>query len=269
MRGTGPEFRALTMRGTGPEFRALTMRPNRERISGRHFNGPRHPHSPSPTKELMMADVSMPAAALAGVVSFLSPCVLPLVPGYLAFISGTSLVEERTTGAPVRRVLVGAVAFVAGFTTVFVLLGASATQIGHFMASRGTLFAKLAGLLVILFGLHTLGVLRIPFLYREKRVHASERPRSFLGAYAIGAAFAFGWTPCIGPILSGVLAMAAMQETVAKGMQLLVVYSLGLGVPFLAAALGRDTSAHSCGGFDDSIGRWRSRAAGYSWRWAC
>jgi cytochrome c-type biogenesis protein len=182
--------------------------------------------------------LSIPAAAIAGVVSFLSPCVLPLVPGYLAFISGASVATFGTTTVPVSRIVTRAVAFVLGFTTIFVMLGASATQVGQFLAARGTLFAKVAGLVVILFGLHVLGALKIPALYREKRIQTSVQPRSHAGAFAIGAAFAFGWTPCIGPILGAVLTIAAVQDSMWQGMGLLTVYSLGLGVPFVLAALG-------------------------------
>lgn len=186
-----------------------------------------------------MSDVSVPAAALAGLVSFLSPCVFPLVPGYLAYVSGTSLVPaEGPSALRFGRVVTGTGAFVLGFTTIFVLLGASATAVGGFLTARSGLFEKIAGALIVVFGLHVLGVLRIPLLYREKRLRPAAEPRSLFGSYAIGMAFAFGWTPCIGPILAGVLTLAAVQQTVWQGMGLLTVYSLGLGLPFLAAALG-------------------------------
>jgi cytochrome c-type biogenesis protein len=192
-----------------------------------------------------MDSVSLVAAAAAGVVSFLSPCVLPLVPGYLAFVSGISYRDLAAGGddparraALVRVVTINAVAFVLGFASVFVALGASATTVGQFLGSRAAVFTKIAGAVIILFGLHTLGLLRIPWLYREKRVHTAQPPRTLLGAYAVGMAFAFGWTPCIGPVLGGVLTMAATRQTVAQGVGLLAVYSLGLGVPFLAAAVG-------------------------------
>ena len=192
-----------------------------------------------------MSDVSMLAAAAAGLVSFLSPCVLPLVPGYLSFVSGASyadLAGERDApgrrAALVRAVTPRAAAFVLGFSTVFVALGASATGLGRFLLSSSPIFTKIAGAVIILFGLHLVGVLRVPLLYREKRIHSAGAPRTLLGAYAVGAAFAFGWTPCIGPILGAVLTMAATSETVTHGTALLAVYSLGLGVPFLVAALG-------------------------------
>lgn len=185
-----------------------------------------------------MSDVSIPAAALAGVVSFLSPCVLPLVPGYLAFVSGTSVVDDRgRPAATLSRVSIRAAAFVLGFATIFILLGASASQVGRFLLVHGAAFARIAGAAIVIFGLHLLGVLKIPLLHREKRVQASVPPRSVAGAYGIGMAFGFGWTPCIGPILAAVLAMAAVQDTVWQGVGLLGVYSLGLGIPFMVAAL--------------------------------
>ncbi|HET6724772.1 MAG TPA: cytochrome c biogenesis protein CcdA [Gammaproteobacteria bacterium] len=194
-----------------------------------------------------MNQISVFAALAAGIVSFLSPCVLPLVPGYLSYISGVSQQDfalNAATGAAVERatllrgVTINAIFFVLGFTTIFVALGASATSIGRFLFQNSPVFTRIAGAVIIIFGLHITGLLRIPFLYREKRYQSSERPRSLAGAYGIGMAFAFGWTPCIGPILGGVLAMAATQSTVTEGVGLLIVYSLGLGVPFIAAALG-------------------------------
>ncbi len=202
-----------------------------------------------------MTSISIAAAAVAGAASFLSPCVLPLVPGYLSYLSGvapplapsglTSVsppaapAAPRVRGSPqLARVLGHATAFVLGFTTVFVMLGASATLVGRLLVAYGNTFAVVAGLLIIVFGLHSLGALRTPLLYREKRHHPQRRPRMLLGSYAVGMAFAFGWTPCIGPILAGVLTLAATRDTVRQGVELLTVYSLGLGVPFLLAALG-------------------------------
>lgn len=185
-----------------------------------------------------MNDVSVPAAALAGLASFLSPCVLPLVPGYLAFVSGTSIIDaDGRPNATLSHVSIRAAAFVLGFATIFILLGASATQIGKFLVVHGAVFAKIAGAVIVVFGLHLLGVLKIPLLYREKRVQTNVPPRSIAGAYGIGMAFGFGWTPCIGPILATVLTLAAVQETVWDGVGLLAVYSLGLGIPFIIAAL--------------------------------
>jgi cytochrome c-type biogenesis protein len=196
-----------------------------------------------------MTDVSLLTAGLAGVASFLSPCVLPLVPGYLAYVSGVALeTRRRDTGAVeglsdarrtrLRTVTAYAGAFVLGFTTIFVLLGASATAVGQFLLAYSSLFTKLAGTVMVLFGLHIMGIVPIPLLAREKRLAMRTAPRTLLGAYGVGMLFAFGWTPCIGPILAVLLTMAAVQETVAHGMTLLAVYALGLGVPFLVAALG-------------------------------
>jgi len=192
-----------------------------------------------------MDSVPLIAAGAAGVVSFLSPCVLPLVPGYLSFVSGISYsdlsgepTDPARRAALVRQVTMTATAFVLGFATVFVALGASATTIGQFLGSRAALFARIAGVVIVIFGLHMLGVLRIPLLYREKRIQTRQAPRTLIGAYAVGMAFAFGWTPCIGPVLGAVLTLAATRQTLAQGVGLLAVYSLGLGIPFLAAALG-------------------------------
>ena len=185
-----------------------------------------------------MADVTIPAAAFAGVVSFLSPCVLPLVPGYLAFVSGTGQAQAAGDAVPPTRVVLPrAAAFVLGFTSVFVVMGASATGIGQLLSAHAETLSRVLGVVVIVFGLHLLGVFHIPLLYREKRVHARDEPRSLAGAYVIGTGFGFGWTPCIGPILGGVLAMAAVQQTVWHGIGLLIIYSAGLGIPFLAAAM--------------------------------
>jgi cytochrome c-type biogenesis protein len=199
----------------------------------------------------MEENVTLLAAFGAGLLSFISPCVLPLIPGYLSYISGLSLDEMRGIpagggGAAVavarppgvrRQVVLSSLAFIVGFSLVFVSLGAAASAIGQFLAQRQALFNRIAGAVIVIFGLHTMGVLRIEWLYQEKRVHTSRKPAGFIGAGLVGVAFAFGWTPCIGPILAGILALAGSQETVAKGVRLLAVYSLGLGVPFLATAL--------------------------------
>lgn len=189
------------------------------------------------------------AAFIAGVLSFISPCVLPLIPGYLSYISGLTLDEMQGTGsasaaavaASRRRVLIASIFFILGFSVVFVSLGAAASAIGQYLLAPGTgrlrLVTKLAGAIVIVFGLHTMGVLRIEWLYSEKRVQVERKPRGVFGAFVVGLAFAFGWTPCIGPILSGILAIAASKDTVGQGIQLLAVYSLGLGIPFLITAL--------------------------------
>jgi len=191
----------------------------------------------------VIENVTLLAAFGAGLLSFISPCVLPLIPGYLSYISGLSLDEMRGTGAvaiasPVRsRVIMSSLAFILGFSLVFVALGASASAIGQFMMSRLTILGRIAGVIIVLFGLHTMGLLRIDWLYQEKRVQTNRRPAGFVGATLVGIAFAFGWTPCIGPILAGILAIAGAQKTVGQGVQLLAAYSLGLAIPFFAAAL--------------------------------
>jgi cytochrome c-type biogenesis protein len=188
----------------------------------------------------MSENVTLLAAFVAGFLSFISPCVLPLVPGYLSFVSGVTLEEMRGAGAvgsTRRQVVLASIAFVLGFSLVFIGLGASATAIGQFMMERLTVFGRIAGVVIIVFGLHTMGILRVDWLYKEKRVHARRKPAGPLGAMLVGVAFAFGWTPCIGPILAGILAIAGAQETVGEGIRLLAVYSLGLGVPFLATSL--------------------------------
>lgn len=187
------------------------------------------------------ASLDIPTCFAAGVASFLSPCVLPLVPGYVSFMSGLSL-EELSRGADrglvMRRAGLGSVFFVLGFSAVFTALGASASAAGHLLAAHMAVLSKIAGLTVIVFGLHTAGVITIPFLYYEKRFSSSSLPPGYAGSFLMGLAFACGWTPCIGPILAGILALAATQETVARGMVLLAVYSLGLGVPFLLTGFG-------------------------------
>jgi cytochrome c-type biogenesis protein len=186
----------------------------------------------------MAADISIFAALLAGLLSFLSPCVLPLVPPYLVYLAGTSLERfaDEEPEPQVRWETVGAAClFVAGFSTVFVSLGASASVIGSFVRAYADKLAMVAGVAIIVMGLHFLGLTRIALMYREKRVTVP-KPVGLWGAYVMGLAFAFGWTPCIGPILAVILAIAASEATVAKGAGLLAVYSLGLGIPFLAAA---------------------------------
>jgi cytochrome c-type biogenesis protein len=194
----------------------------------------------------MSLDVSLSAALLAGIISFLSPCVLPLVPPYLVFISGVSLddlanrqaiIGGSADGAHARRVMLAALVFVLGFTTVFVFLGATASYVGQIMRAYLPLLAQLAGVFIILMGLHFLGLFRISLFSRDVRYQSEERPTGLLGAYGVGLAFAFGWTPCIGPVLAAILSIAASEQSVAKGMGLLAVYSLGLGIPFLLAAL--------------------------------
>lgn len=197
-----------------------------------------------------MLDVSLIGAFLGGALSFASPCVLPLVPPYLCYVAGISLEELGQEGSPGRRrshVVLSALAFVLGFSTVFVALGATASVFGqairrllgyqlHVFGADIPLVAALAGLAIAAMGLHFLGIFRIAFLNREARLQVSRKPPGLLGGYLLGLAFAFGWTPCIGPILAAILALAGAAETVASGAFLLFVYSLGLGVPFLLAA---------------------------------
>ena len=188
---------------------------------------------------MMGFDVSFGGAFFAGLLSFLSPCVLPLVPPYLCFVGGLSM-EEVAEGAQPgasRRVTLAALSFVLGFMTVFVALGASASVVGQAVADHLDLLSYVAGAIIIVMGLHFLGVFRIPLLYREARFHPTARPAGLLGAYVIGLAFAFGWTPCVGPVLAAILFLAGSEETVGQGAALLAAYGLGIGIPFLLAAI--------------------------------
>jgi cytochrome c-type biogenesis protein len=202
----------------------------------------------------MASDVTILAALVAGVISFLSPCVLPLVPPYLVYLTGAT-VERVATGEPrtISRhaVMVAALMFVLGFTTVFVALGASASVVGALVRAWSAELSIIAGIVIILMGLHFLGLTRIDFLMREGRPGMS-KPVGLWGAYVMGLAFAFGWTPCIGPILAAILAVAASEATVAKGAGLLAVYSAGLGVPFLLAAFAVER-------FSELLGRFKSQ----------
>ena len=184
-----------------------------------------------------MFDISLPGAFIAGVLSFLSPCVLPIVPPSLAFIAGMSFDEMERERTASRRLLVATLAFVLGFATIFVALGMSASFIGQLLQQYHRQLAIAAGIVIILLGLHFLGLLRISLLYREARLQTRSRPLGPIGAYVAGLAFAFGWTPCVGPVLSTILVVAGSTGSVAKGGLLLFVYALGIGLPFLAAAL--------------------------------
>jgi cytochrome c-type biogenesis protein len=187
-----------------------------------------------------MNNVTLPFAFLAGVVSFLSPCVLPLVPGYVSMLSGESIEELRAGGSVgvTRRIFLNSIAFVVGFSTVFIALGASATWVGTFLSTQRRPFEIVAGIVVIVFGLHLTGLVKIPFLYRDARIDTGTPKRGLVGSYILGFAFAFGWTPCIGPILSGILLLAESRDTVFAGMFLLAIYSAGLAIPFLLTGLG-------------------------------
>jgi cytochrome c-type biogenesis protein len=193
----------------------------------------------------MEENVTLLAAFGAGLLSFVSPCVLPLIPGYLSYVSGLSLDELRGTSnraatAPSStraRVVVASLAFILGFSLVFVALGATASAAGQFLIERLPILSRVAGAVIILFGLHTMGVLRIEWLYQTKQVQTTRKPAGPFGAMLVGAAFAFGWTPCLGPILAGILAVGASRDTVGDAVKLLATYSLGLGVPFLVTGL--------------------------------
>jgi cytochrome c-type biogenesis protein len=178
-------------------------------------------------------------AFVAGLVSFLSPCVLPLVPGYISIVSGSSLdqLKANKDGSLLRTVLLSSVMFIVGFSITFIVLGASATWLGQVLVSRRELLDKIAGLVLIVFGIHVLGIVKINALYQDKRFHNVNQPRGVVGAFVLGLAFAFGWTPCLGPILAGILTIASTKQTVTGGMVLLGVYSAGLGIPFLLTSL--------------------------------
>ena len=198
-----------------------------------------------------MPDVPLLAALIAGMLSFLSPCVLPLVPPYLVYLTGTSLERfaDREAAPAVRRETIGAaLLFVLGFTVVFVALGAGASVVGSVLRAYSGDLAMVAGVAIIIMGLHFLGLAPIGVLMRQKRIEVA-RPVGLWGAYVMGLAFAFGWTPCIGPILAAILAVAASEATVAKGAGMLAVYSLGLGIPFIVAAFAVGTVR----GFSDAL----------------
>jgi len=175
-------------------------------------------------------------AIFGGLISFLSPCVLPIVPSYLAYISGTTL-ADLTEGEKRHSAVVPAMFFVLGLSTVFMLLGFTASFLGQLYLQNQTFLTQIAGAVIVVFGLHFLGVIRIPFLYREARMEVKTKGGSAFGAYILGLAFAFGWTPCLGPILSAILAMAAEQGSTGRGTMMLGFYAIGLGIPFLLSAV--------------------------------
>ncbi|HWZ43102.1 MAG TPA: cytochrome c biogenesis protein CcdA [Candidatus Saccharimonadales bacterium] len=187
-----------------------------------------------------MSSLPLPIAAfVAGLMSFLSPCVLPLVPGYVSLISGASVDELKNSENRLTKTVLGhSIMFILGFSVVFISFGAVATEVGQLIHANLGILSKIAGVVIIIFGLHLIGVFKIKALYADKRMHSVQGGKSPVGAFVVGFAFAFGWTPCIGPILAGVLTLAANSSTVSKGILLLTVYSLGLAVPFLLTSLG-------------------------------
>ena len=180
---------------------------------------------------------SLLVALLAGVISFLSPCVLPIVPPYLAYMGGISVQDMADGKHSNRPVIVASVFFAMGLSTVFIFLGFTSSLLGQIFLQNQRTFGIVAGLTIILFGLHFFGLIRIPFLYREARIDAGDKGGSAFGAYLLGLAFAFGWTPCIGPILGTILAVAAQEGSVGRGIILMALYALGLGLPFIIAAI--------------------------------
>ncbi len=185
--------------------------------------------------------ISYAGALMAGLLSFFSPCVLPLIPAYLCFLGGASLDELTAEGGVdrevSRRVFISAFSFVAGFTTVFIMMGATATAISQVVIQHIDTLSTIAGVVIIIFGLHYMGLFRIGFLNFEKRFHIENKPSGVVGSYLLGLAFAFGWTPCVGPILATILMVAAGSDSVLYGTSLLSAYAVGIGVPFLIAAL--------------------------------
>jgi len=178
------------------------------------------------------------AAFLAGLVSFLSPCVLPLVPGYVSLISGVGVEQLKTHESQLlRKVMLNSIAFILGFSVVFVTLGAVATEVSQMLSRYRSILAQIAGVVIILFGLHLTGVFKIKALYADARLHNVKGNSTAWGAFVIGFAFAFGWTPCVGPVLTVILTLAAAQDSITKGIVLLAIYSMGLAVPFLLTAL--------------------------------
>lgn len=188
----------------------------------------------------MEFDVTYGGAALAGLLSFVSPCILPIVPPYLCFLAGVSFEELTESGDPRSgarmHVVLAAIAFALGFATVFVALGASASAVGQTLVRHFDTLRYVAGGVILLFGLHFLGILRIPLLYREARVDVRRQPATLAGAYLVGLAFAFGWTPCVGPVLAAILFTAGAKETASDGAMLLAAYAAGIGLPFVLAA---------------------------------
>jgi len=185
-------------------------------------------------------NVSIFIALSAGFISFLSPCILPLIPSYMAFITGISLEElshEKNLKRVRKIVIINSLLFILGFSIIFIALGASATFMGKFLSRNIRWFEIVGGGVVILLGLHFIGIFRLKFLNREKKIHLKDKPLGFIGTVLVGMAFGAGWTPCVGPILGAILTMAATTQNIFKGMVLLAFYSVGLGLPFLISGL--------------------------------
>ena len=187
----------------------------------------------------MGMDITVWGAFLAGIISFLSPCILPIIPPYICFLAGMSLDQvtdvEKTSGTG-RKILISALAFVFGFGTVFILLGASASYLGQALVDYFDVLKYFAGAVIILMGLHFLGIFRISMLYRSAKIEVQKKPAGIFGAYLVGLAFAFGWTPCVGPVLASILFVAGAEDSAAQGALLLGAYAAGIGIPFLLAA---------------------------------
>jgi len=188
----------------------------------------------------MFEDVTYSVALLYGLLSFFSPCVLPLIPSYFCFITGLSLEEltEAPRAAIRRKIMLSTLSFVMGFSLVFIILGASASYVGGLLAEHKGIVRIVGGALIILFGLHLAGILRIPVFQYEKRLHVRQKPLHMMGTFLVGMAFGAGWTPCIGPILGSLLVLAQDKETVGQGVRLLCIYSLGLALPFIILSAG-------------------------------
>lgn len=186
----------------------------------------------------METDVNLLIAFGAGILTFISPCVLPLIPAYISYITGLSLDELKTSGkSNLYHIALNTLFFIIGFTIVFTALGASATYLGNVVSSYRDILRYVGGIIIIVFGLHIAGISPIKFLYTEKSLTLKKKPKGFIGSFFVGLAFAIAWTPCVGPILSSILIYAGTQETVKKGVILLVSYSLGLGIPLLITSL--------------------------------
>ena len=182
-----------------------------------------------------MNGLTLPFVFLQGVVSFFSPCFLPLLPAYLSFLAGQGIINEKQYKTS-KKLLINSSFFVLGFTVVFVLLGATATALGSFLVQNVVIIRKIGGIFIILFGLYNMGIIKLPLLLKEKKIHYSPKKASFASSFLLGISFSFGWSACIGPFLAPILTLSAYSETVYYGMLLLFIYSLGLAIPFLLIA---------------------------------